>query len=325
MRVLITGIEGFAGGHLSTLLVKEGFDVFGIKYPESPFENIEHLKDKISVKAVDINNHGEVRSNLEDIKPDGIIHLAAFSRVGLSWRSKVETYRTNILATSNILEVAAEINPPPAVLMISSAEVYGPLPQEKMPIKEEFELNPTNPYAVSKAAVEMITLQFLHEIPELAWKIVRPFNHTGPNQTTGFVCSDFARQIALIESGRIKPEIKVGNLNAKRDFSDVRDIVRAYKMLIESDTKEIYNVCSGRTYSIKEILEMLLDMSKSEIKVTVDVSKFRPVDTPVIVGDNSKIKKDLGWEPEYNFEDTLLDLLNYWRKKTSLLEGDMNG
>jgi len=325
MRVLITGIEGFAGGHLSTLLLKEGWDVYGVKHPQSSFENIEDIKDKIDVVGIDINDHQKVRSYLRDIKPEGIIHLAAFSRVGLSWRSKVETYRTNILATANILEVASTIEPPPGVLMISSAEVYGPLPQEKMPIREDYKLNPTNPYAVSKAAVEMITGQFLCEKPNLVWKIVRPFNHTGPNQTTGFVCSDFAKQVAMIESGKTEPEIKVGNLNAKRDFSDVRDVVRAYKMLIESDTREIYNVCSGRTYSIKVILEMLLNMSKSNIKVTVDKSKFRPIDTPVILGDNSKIKKDLGWEPKYKFEQTLEDLLNYWRRQTGLEEGGSNG
>jgi GDP-4-dehydro-6-deoxy-D-mannose reductase len=238
----------------------------------------------------------------------------------MSWQSKVYTYRVNILATANLLEAAAESAAPPRFLMISSAEVYGPLPREKMPITEDYPMNPVNPYAVSKASVELITCQFMRERPDLNWKIVRPFNHTGPRQTLGFVCSDFARQVALIEAGKMEPEIKVGNLAAERDFSDVRDVVRAYKLLLESDAKDTYQVCSGTAYPIKGILELLLEKSSREIKVSLDESKLRPIDTPVIVGDNLKIRKDLGWEPQYSFEKTLEDLLEYWRGK---IKGDM--
>jgi GDP-4-dehydro-6-deoxy-D-mannose reductase len=315
MKVLITGIEGFAGSHLSELLLADGWEVHGIKHPESSLDNISDLGSSIHVEPIDINEHDQVRTYVKKIMPEGIIHLAAFSRVGMSWQSKVYTYRINILATANLLEAAAELEKPSSFLMISSAEVYGPLPKEKMPIKENYLTNPVNPYAVSKAAVELITHQFMHENDRLNWKIVRPFNHTGPKQTLGFVCSDFARQIALIEAGKIDPEIKVGNLQAERDFSDVRDVVRGYKLLLESDTRETYNISSGKAYSIRSVLDMLLEKSETDIKVIVDEEKLRPIDTPVIIGDNSKIKKDLGWSPKYSFEQTLENLLEYWRKK----------
>jgi GDP-4-dehydro-6-deoxy-D-mannose reductase len=315
MKVLITGIEGFAGSHLAELLLSEGWEVFGIKHPESTFENIAFLSDSVHISQIDINQHEQVNSEMEKILPEAIIHLAAFSRVGLSWKSRTYTYRTNILATANLLEAAAELSPPPRLLMISSAEVYGPLPESRMPIPEDYPMNPVNPYAVSKASVELIMHQFTNENRELNWKIVRPFNHTGPRQTGGFVCSDFAQRVAQIEAGIAEPEIKVGNLNALRDFSDVRDIVRSYKLLIESDSRKTYNVCSGKAYSIQDILDMLREMSKIKIAVSVDEKKLRPIDTPVIVGDNTRIKKDLGWEPRIPFEKTLNDLLEYWREK----------
>jgi GDP-4-dehydro-6-deoxy-D-mannose reductase len=315
MKVLITGIEGFAGSHLAELLLGEGWEVFGIKHPESSFENIAFLSDSIHVEQMDINQLEQVQNEIQKVEPEAIIHLAAFSRVGLSWQSRTYTYKTNILATANLLEAAAELNAPPRLLMISSAEVYGPLPESRMPIREDCPMNPVNPYAVSKASVELIMHQFMTENTALNWKIVRPFNHTGPRQTSGFVCSDFAQRVAQIEAGIAEPEIKVGNLNALRDFSDVRDIARSYKLLIESDNRKTYNVCSGRAYSIQGILDMLLRMSKIKITVSVDEKKLRPIDTPVIVGDNTRIKEDLGWEPRIPFEKTLNDLLEYWREK----------
>lgn len=315
MKVLITGIEGFAGSHLAELLLGEGWDVYGIKHPESTPENLALLSDSINISQIDINQHEQVNSEMEKILPEAIIHLAAFSRVGLSWSSRTYTYRTNILATANLLEAAAEQPSKPRLLMISSAEVYGPLPEDRMPIREDYLMNPVNPYAVSKASVELMMNQFMKENKDLNWKIVRPFNHTGPRQTGGFVCSDFAQRVAQIEAGIAEPEIKVGNLDARRDFSDVRDIVRSYKLLIESDSRKTYNVCSGRAYSIRQILDMLLGMSKIKIKVSVDEKKLRPIDTPVIVGDNTRIKQDLGWEPKIPFEKTLNDLLEYWREK----------
>lgn len=315
MKVLITGIEGFAGSHLAELLLGEGWDVYGIKHPESTAENLALLSDSINISQIDINQHEQVNSEMEKILPEAIIHLAAFSRVGLSWSSRTYTYRTNILATANLLEAAAEQPSKPRLLMISSAEVYGPLPEDRMPIREDYLMNPVNPYAVSKASVELMMNQFMKENKDLNWKIVRPFNHTGPRQTGGFVCSDFAQRVAQIEAGIAEPEIKVGNLDARRDFSDVRDIVRSYKLLIESDSRKTYNVCSGRAYSIRQILDMLLGMSKIKIKVSVDEKKLRPIDTPVIVGDNTRIKQDLGWEPKIPFEKTLNDLLEYWREK----------
>lgn len=315
MKVLITGIEGFAGSHLAELLLEEGWEVFGIKHPESTTENIIFLADRVRISQIDINQHEQVNSEMEKIQPEAVIHLAAFSRVGLSWKSRTYTYRTNILATANLLEAAAELQSRPRLLMISSAEVYGPLPEDRMPIKEDYAMNPVNPYAVSKASVELMMNQFMNENSKLNWKIVRPFNHTGPRQTGGFVCSDFAQRVAQIEAGLAEPEIKVGNLEARRDFSDVRDIVRSYKLLVESDSRKTYNVCSGSAYSIRSILDMLLGMSKMKIKVSVDESKLRPIDTPVIIGDNSRIKTDLGWEPRIPFEKTLNDLLEYWREK----------
>lgn len=315
MKVLITGIEGFAGSHLAELLLAEGWEVFGIKHPESTMENISFLEDSLNISQIDINQHEELNSEMEKILPDAVIHLAAFSRVGLSWKSRTYTYRTNILATANLLETAAELKSRPRLLMISSAEVYGPLPENRMPIREDYPLNPVNPYAVSKASVELMMNQFMNENRDLNWKMVRPFNHTGPRQTGGFVCSDFAQRVAQIEAGIAEPEIKVGNLEAMRDFSDVRDIVLSYKLLIESDSRKTYNVCSGKAYPIRKILDMLLGMSKIKIKVSVDEKKLRPIDTPLIVGDNTRIKEDLGWEPRIPFEKTLNDLLEYWRER----------
>jgi GDP-4-dehydro-6-deoxy-D-mannose reductase len=306
-RVLVTGCSGFLASHLLKLLQRDGKSkIFGItEVPGFGYPQVE-------VCQVDIRRRDDMIHLLEYIRPDITFHLAAVTNVGFAWKNPYLNYEDNFFGSSNLLEGILPVAPHSRLVLMSSAEVYRS--DGETPINEAAPTQSQNPYALSKLVMEMLG--------DLYWKThglnvckLRAFNFTGPGQDKKFVASDFASQIAAIEKGKQEAVIRVGNLAAIRDFSDVRDIAR-YVQAIGQRGKggEVYNLCSGRSYSINKILEVLLSQAKKPIHVEVDACKFRPLDNPQINGDPSRIQAEFGLRPEIAMEKTLLDLLNYWRE-----------
>ena len=324
MKVLITGITGFAGSHLADYILANlpKVEIFGIKRWRSKTENIEHFKDKFKFYESDIKDAHNVYEVIDEIRPDRIFHLAAQSYVPASWESPAETLTINIVGQCNILEAVKKIKSKekdydPIILIAGSSEEYGLVHPEELPIKETNPLRPLSPYAVSKVCQDLLGFQYWH-----SYKIKsirgRAFNHSGPRRGEVFVDSNFAQQIAKIEKGKQKPIIKVGNLDAKRDFTDVRDIVKAYWLATERcQSGETYNICSEKSYSIKEVLDKLLSLSKvKDIKIENDLARMRPSDVPLLSGDCTKFKQATGWGAEIDYlNQTLEDMLNYWRER----------
>lgn len=324
MKVLITGVTGFVGSHLADYLLEHEPDVqiYGIKRWRSKTENIEHLVDKIKYFDCDIKDAHNVYEVIDEIRPDKIFHLAAQSFVPASWEAPVETLVLNITGQSNIFEAVKKIKSKekgydPVILIAGSSEEYGMVYSNEVPIKESNPLRPLSPYAVSKVCQDLMGYQYWHSYKIKAIRS-RAFNHSGPRRGEVFVDSNFAQQIARIEKGKQAPVIKVGNLEAQRDFTDVRDVVRAYWVATEKcQPGEEYNICSGQTYTIQAVLNKLLSLSTNQnIKVEQDPARMRPSDVPILSGDNSKFCEVTGWEPKINYLDqTLEDLLNYWRDR----------
>jgi len=301
VRAFVTGSEGFVGPYLSELLLQEGFDVYGT-YLEKPdaIADINYIK-------LDVTNRGDVFEAVSKLKPDFIFHLAGFSSVKASWSNPDLCRKINVDGTRNLLDAVVNAKINPRILVVSSAEVYG-TPQYT-PITEEHLLNPESPYAESRLQQEQLTLEY-----DLDVVVSRSFNHTGPRQPPDFVVPDFARQIALIEKGVQKPVLEVGNLDAVRDFTDVRDMVRAYVMALKKCQPGVYNICSGVGYSIQEMLELLLSLSDKEIAFKQIPDKTRSLGVPVLVGDCSKFKRSSSWTPSFPMKKTLSDCLDYWRQ-----------
>ncbi len=316
MRVLITGLTGFVGSHLAEFLLKiKGVEVHGIERWRSKTENIEEIKNKIHLYECDIRDASSVRRILEEAKPERIFHLAAQSFVPASWNAPSETLTTNIIGELNIFEAVRQIGICPLIQIAGSSEEYGMVYPNETPIGEENPLRPLSPYGVSKVAQDLLAYQY-YESYKLGVVRTRAFNHTGPRRGEVFVTSNFAKQIAMIEAEKQEPVISVGNLEAIRDFTDVRDIVKAYWLALEKgDPGDVYNIGSGRGFKIKEALNILLKNTRVSIKVKQDAARMRPSDVPILLADCAKFKKKTGWEPTIPFETTLLDLLNYWRDK----------
>lgn len=308
MKALITGITGFAGGHLKEFLRKKYIDVFGIADPKFP-------SDEKGIYVLDIRKFKALKEIVRNLKPDFVFHFAAISNVSKSWLNKRLTFQTNFFGTLNLLEAIKLASPDSKTLLVGSAEMYGNVPENKQPIKENFPINPINPYATSKAAQELLGKLYRNG-EELNIYFVRSFNYTGPRQSENFVCSDLARQIVRIEKGLSPPIIKTGNLEIKRDFSDVRDVIKAYYLILTAGKKgEIYHTCSGKSFRIREILDILLSYTNKKIKIVEDTRKKRKHDIPVLHGNFEKLRNDTGWEPEIPIEKTLFDLINWWRLK----------
>ena len=308
-KVLIIGCSGFLGSHLTDALEKEENIVLsGIT------EVTGFTSTRLKVYHVDIRDRQKVFAAVEAIQPDLTFHLAAVANVGFSWKHQQLTYQINFIGSSNILEAISEISPHSRILLMSSAELYGNCTGK--PCKETDVLSsPGNPYSLSKCAMEMVG-NLYRRAKHMDIVTVRSFNFTGPGQSYQFVASDFSHQIAEIEKGKREPVIRVGNLSAIRDVSDVRDIARYLTVIArQGENGGIYNLCSGKTYSIKDILDMLLSFSTKEIKVVVDEKKFRPVDIPKLWGAPSLIQEKFNLHPQFEIKQTLLDLLNYWRNK----------
>jgi GDP-4-dehydro-6-deoxy-D-mannose reductase len=252
---------------------------------------------------------------VKDVDPDGVFHLAAMSSVPVSYADPWETIGNNIQAQLNVLEAVRRHQASARVLIVGSNEEYGPPTADDLPLTEDSPLRPANPYAVSKVSQDLLGLQYYmsHGLRVIR---VRPFNHTGPGQSERFVVPAFARQIALIEAGQQDPTLRVGNLNAGRDFSDVRDIVRGYRLALRDGVPgEAYNLASGRSRLIREVLDSLVSLSRAAVSVEVDPARFRPVDVPEVYGSAEKLRRATGWEPRVPFERTLKDTLDYWRER----------
>jgi GDP-4-dehydro-6-deoxy-D-mannose reductase len=314
-KILITGITGFVGKHLAShLLSQKLYEISGIYRSETSISTLDELKDQIQLTQVDLNDADAIDALVQSSKPDVIYHLAAQASPARSFSIPVKTLTNNIVAEFSLLDALKKNDlQDTRVIVISSAEIYGIVTPEDNPVDEETPLRPATPYAVSKIAQDYLSLQYY-----LAYKLdivrLRPFNHIGPGQKEGFVVADFAKQIAEIEAGKKDPEISVGNLDAKRDFTDVRDIVKAYEFAMQKGKAgEVYNLGSGRSRKIKDILETLLSLSSKKISVKVDPERFRPIDVPEILGDINKFHDLTGWEPSVPFEKTLQDILDYWR------------
>jgi GDP-4-dehydro-6-deoxy-D-mannose reductase len=314
MRVLVTGITGFVGSHFADLALARGVTVVGSYRWRSKTENIEHLRHRIELVDCDLRDMNSALHLIETARPDRVIHLAAQSFVGTSWQAPAETFVANTVPQINLLEAVRARAPQARFLVIGSSEEYGFVTEDELPITEANPLRPLSPYAVSKVAQDLTGYQYFKNY---GMHIVRSraFNHEGPRRGDVFVTSSFARQIAEIERGQREPVIAVGSLKNRRDYTDVRDIVRGYWMLLErGEPGEVYNLCSGRAWVIQDILDFLLGEARvSGISVREEPGRLRPTDMPVLRGDATKIRRAIGWQPEIPFEQTLRDILEYWR------------
>lgn len=315
MKAFITGINGFAGSHLSEFLLGKGYEVSGIIFERNKIEKISGIKDRINLYGGDIKDYGFIKESLADSHPIEIYHLAGLSHVQYSWKNEWETYKVNFLGAYNLLEAVKELGFNARILIIGSSDEYGKVPLEYLPIKEDYPLQPISPYGVSKSCQELLALRYARS-ERMHIVAVRAFNHTGPRQEPSFVCSDFAKQIVEIEKGLKRPAVYVGDLSAKRDFTDVRDVVEAYWLLLQKGLPgEVYNVCSGKTFSIRWILEKLMTLTDKIITLEEDPKRLRSVDIRVRVGDDRKIRDATGWQPITPLEKTLRDLYNYWQER----------
>src|SRR5262249_42383022 len=301
-RILVTGLTGFAGSHLVDYMLTRGdCQIFGIQRWRSRTENIEHFADKITVLECDLRDATSTRDTLEKARPDWIFHLAAQSFVPTSWIAPTESLTTNVLAQVNLFEAVRHMGLKCRIQLACSSEEYGMVYPDEVPIKETNPLRPLSPYAVSKVTQDMLGYQGW-----MSWKIdcvrTRGFNHEGPRRGPVFVASDFAKQIADIEAGKRAPVLSVGNLEAIRDFTDVRDMVKAYWLALEKCAPgEAYNICTGKGWVVKDVLAKLLSMTKTKIEVKQDPARLRPSDVPILIGDSSKFVAATGWQPTIPF------------------------
>ena len=318
MRVLVTGITGFVGSHFAELALARGVEVVGSFRWRSKTENIEHIRGRLELVDCDLRDMSSAHHLIETARPDWVIHLAAQSFVGTSWQAPAETFMNNTRPQLNLLEAMRTRAPRARFLVIGSSEEYGFVTEDELPITEANPLRPLSPYAVSKVAQDLMGYQYFKSY---GMDIVRAraFNHEGPRRGDVFVTSNFARQIAEIERGVRAPVIAVGSLKNRRDYTDVRDIVRGYWLLLErGEAGEVYNLCSGRAWVIQEILDFLLAEARVPgITVREEPARLRPSDVPVLRGDATKVGDAVGWRPEIPFEQTLRDILEYWRARVA--------
>jgi GDP-4-dehydro-6-deoxy-D-mannose reductase len=314
MKVLITGITGFAGSHLADLcLTKKNVELCGIIRWRSRTENIDHIWERVKLVECDLRDATSTRDAIEEIRPDWIFHLAAQSFVPTSWNAPTESLVTNIIGQLNVFEAVRKIKLDCRIQIACSSEEYGMVHPDEVPIRETNPLRPLSPYAVSKVGQDMLAYQYYMSYRTDVVR-TRGFNHTGPRRPPIFVCSVFAKQLVDIERGLRPPVIRVGNLEARRDFTDVRDIARGYWLALEKGRSgEVYNLRSGSSHRIRDVLDMLVAMSGLTVEIAQEPSRMRPSDVPHLEGDNAKFAADTGWKPVIPFEQTLRDLLDFWR------------
>ena len=322
-KVFITGITGMVGSHLLDYLYKKtNWDIYGLIRWRSPLENINshikniNLKKRIFLEYGDIREAHNLDSIIKKIKPDYVFHLAAQSYPKTSFDMPADTYETNTIGTSNLLEALRRYKKNAIIHVCSSSEVFGRVPKEKIPINEDCSFHPASPYAISKTGTDLIA-RFYAEAYKMKIMTTRMFTHTGPRRGDVFAESSFAKQIAMIEVNMLEPVVFVGNLQSLRTIADVRDAVHAYYLLLTKNPigGEVYNIGGNHTCSVGEILDFLLSKSKKKIIYKIDKNRIRPIDADLQVPDTTKFKTHTGWKPKYKFEETMSDLLNYWREK----------
>lgn len=312
MKALVTGISGFVGSHMAEFLLNDNVEVTGTIRQRSRMDHIRHIKD-IRLVECELRDPFSVETLIGEIKPDLIFHLAAQSFVPTSWNSPIDTIHNNVAGQVNIMEALRRFDLSSKMQVACSSEEYGHVEPDEVPIRETNPLRPLSPYAVSKVAQDYLGYQY-YKSYGLPIVVTRTFNHTGPRRGENFVTSNFAKQIADIEKGRKPPVIHVGNLTAKRDFTDVRDVVRAYWLALEKGKPGVtYNIASGTCYTVQEVLDLLLSYSNVSISIQEDPARLRPSDVEILLGDATKFRSETGWQPEIPFEKTMRDLLQYWR------------
>ncbi len=319
MRSLVTGIGGFAGSHLTDHLLAQGEeDIWGVIHRSAG--HARAFADRVHLVTVDLRDPDAVHKVFEKVQPTHVYHLAGQAFVPVSWKDPWATLEANVRSQLNILQALVTLGVGARVLVVGSNEEYGHVAPESLPISEEVPFRPDSPYGVSKVAQDMLGLQYFisHQVYAVR---VRPFNHIGPRQNDRFVAASFARQIAEIEAGLRPPIMHVGNLAAQRDFTDVRDTVRAYRLaLLRGRAGEVYNVGGGKPRPAQEILDGLLSLSRHEIQVEEDPTRLRPADVPVSYCDPGKLRRHTGWEPSIPFEQSLRDILDDWRGRIAAPE-----
>lgn len=325
VKALITGMTGMVGSHLADYLLENtDWEIHGVQRWRSPLDNIMHLmprinnKDRVFVHYGDLNDQASLITVLNEVKPDYIFHLAAQSYPLTSFTAPIDTLNTNILGTCRLLESVHLLGLDPVIHVCASSEVFGRVPKEKVPINEECSFHPASPYAISKVGTDLVG-RYYAEAYDMTVMTTRMFTHTGPRRGDVFHESTFAKQIAMIEAGLQEPVIKTGNLDSLRTYADVRDAVRAYYMLVTHDPVkgEYYNIGGSYTCKVGDTLNKLISLSPMADKITceIDPQRLRPIDADLQVPDCNKFKTHTGWEPVYTFEQTMSDLLDYWRDR----------
>jgi GDP-4-dehydro-6-deoxy-D-mannose reductase len=312
LRILITGGTGFVGTHLIRFLRSTDAQLFVVSHRDPDVASSECQGSDIEYRKADIRNDKEVQSILWTVKPDHIYHLASISSVPDSWRDPRYTFEVNVRGTYNLFEAAMGLDSPPIILNVSTSQVYA---SSNSTLTEDSPLHPDNPYAASKAMAELLKVQYRKSG---AGGIItaRAFNHSGPGQLPSFVLSSFAKQLAEMERELCPPVLKVGNIDVTRDFMDVRDVVRAYGGLLRKGViGEIYNVCSGRGYVLADLVNELVKICLVPVEIEIDPARFRASELPRVVGNAERIHRATGWKPEVPMQETLKDLLVYWRNR----------
>lgn len=317
--MLITGVAGFAGSHLAELLISHGIEVYGLVMPGSALDNLNEIRNdphraaRLHLVEADIVHEEQLVSVVADTRPEEVYHLAAASSVRQSLRDPGATFRVNVLGTRNLLEAIRRARITPRTLVVSSAEAYGASANKLTPLREEDPLLPVSPYGASKAAAELLACSYWthHKLPIVR---VRPFPHTGPRHSSEFVFPDWARQLAEAEAGQRPPRLEVGNLEVRRDLSDVRDVVAAYVLALEKgEAGAVYNVCTDRAYTLREVLDALIRLTRLTVEVVVDPARLRPTDIKVLAGTAQSLHACTGWAAASPLSRTLENLLSYWR------------
>ncbi len=323
-KALITGITGMVGSHLADYLLENtDWDIHGMCRWRSPLDNVEHLLDRankgdrLTFLYADLNDFGSLFHCVEESQPDYVFHLAAQSYPQTSFTSPEDTLNTNILGTMRLLEVLRMKKSDAVVHVCASSEVFGRVPREMLPIREDATFHPASPYAISKVGTDLIG-RYYAEAYDMTAMTTRMFTHTGPRRGDVFAESTFAKQIAMIEAGLLPPVVKTGNLESLRTWSDVRDAVRAYYLLVTHNpvAGEYYNIGGSFSCTVGDMLQHLLGLStRKDIQVEMDPKRLRPIDADLQVPDTDKFQKHTGWQPEIPFETTMQDLLDYWRER----------
>ena len=321
MRAIVTGAYGFVGRYLTRELAEAGYEVLAEDIidlcPSNRSANgFEELPEGVVYKKCDLLNASAVEKLVKEWNPDAVFHLAAQSSGALSFEDPVGTVRTNVLGFLNLIEAVRKNKKSARILAVGSCEEYGKRPSEEMPLSENAGIEPANPYAASKAAQTILALQYSRAF-DMDIIVTRSFNHTGPGQSIRFVLPSFARQCARVKAGIDAPVIKTGNLDVLRDFLDVRDVVRAYRALVEKGEKgHIYNVCSGEGLNLQNALKMIINEAGITVDIQTDPDLLRPVDVPVFTGSNRKLRNDTGWERKITAKEMISDLLKYWCERS---------